>query len=290
MVHAARDWNPLEAMPAGHDFEVYHLWDRQGGRGILHSHAYYEFYFFLGGQAQIMVEGRDYTARPGELFLFPPGFMHRSLVTAGEDCPYERAYLYLTENMLQSMDSPSCSLSEIVHGAAQAGRLHCRPDPEFCASLIRRMDRIIETENSGNPIDTCINRGRLMILTASLCAAIQEERYREEMQEDSVAAQVMAYIHAHLTEDLTLEVLAEKLYVSKYHMLHAFREKTGTSVHQYILMKRVVYAQMLMENGFSPAQAARESGFKDYACFYRAFRSRTEHTPQEYASLTGQMD
>ena len=73
----------------------------------------------------------------------------------------------------------------------------------------------------------------------------------------------------------------------KYHMLHEFKEKTGTSIHQYLLMKRIVYAQMLMKNGASSVQAAHDSGFEDYTGFYRAFKSRTGYAPTEYIRYLG---
>ena len=77
------------------------------------------------------------------------------------------------------------------------------------------------------------------------------------------------------------------MYVSKYHMLHAFKEKTGTTVHQYLLLKRIGYAQLLMQRGMSAADAAVESGFEDYSVFFRAFKSRTGYSPKDYIDSLG---
>ena len=53
-------------------------------------------------------------------------------------------------------------------------------------------------------------------------------------------------------------------------------------MHQYILYKRVIYAQHLLRQGVSPGNAAKESGFNDYAGFYRAFVRQNNLTPQAY--------
>ena len=280
-------WNPLEAMPTGHDYEVYHLLDENYDRGIIHSHAYYEFYYFIRGNIRVMIEDTSYEVRPYDFFLFPPGYMHRNVASREENLVYERAYFYLTEEMLRTMDSRECCLSEIMHGVVRENRFQFHLNRETCEGLIHRMDRIIETENSPDPLDRCINRARVMILVASMCSIMQHSISQEGVQSDPVITDVMQYISSHLTETLSLDRLAEQFFVSKYYMVHAFKEKTGTTIHQYLMLKRIVHAQMLMKRGVPPMQAARDSGFEDYTGFYRAFRNRTGYAPSEYIRLLG---
>lgn len=284
---AIKKWRALEAMPVGHDFEVYHLLDEHYEHSIFHIHSYYEFYIFLHGSVGIMIEDQEYDVSPYDFFLFPPGYMHRNRPHARDNLNYERAYFYLTENMLQSMDSQDCSLSGIIAGAVKEHRFHYHLSRQTCEELVRRMDRIIETEGSTNPIDLCINRARMMILVASLCGQMQTDISHAGVPVNSIAASVLQYLNQHLTESVSLDQLADMFFVNKYHMLHEFKEKTGTSIHQYLLMKRIVYAQMLMKNGASSVQAAHDSGFEDYTGFYRAFKSRTGYAPTEYIRYLG---
>ena len=283
-------WNPLAAMPAGHDFEVYHLIDESSMRAIFHSHPFYEFFFFLRGNISIQVEEHAYQVSPYDFFLFPPGYMHRNFALGPENIVYERAYFYLSESMLLSMDSEVCSLSGLIHHAVHTSRFHYSLGREICMSLVHRMDRIIETADSPSPLDQCINRARMTILLASICAAMSADPSPGSPPEHSASGRVIQYINTHLTEKISLDILAEELFMSKYHLLHAFKETTGMSIHQYVMMKRIVYAQLLMQNGVSPMQAAQESGFEDYAGFYRAFRNRTDYSPSEYVRRLGMED
>ena len=38
---------------------------------------------------------------------------------------------------------------------------------------------------------------------------------------------VIDYLNAHLTDDITIDFLAEHFYLSRYHLMHAFKEETG---------------------------------------------------------------
>ena len=46
---------------------------------------------------------------------------------------------------------------------------------------------------------------------------------------------VTEYINQHYADSLTIDQLAEKFFVSKYHLMHEFSQKTGTSVYRYLM-------------------------------------------------------
>ena len=80
---------------------------------------------------------------------------------------------------------------------------------------------------------------------------------------------------------MSIEELAERFYISKFHMMRQFKEETGFTIHQYISEKRIIYARSLMAAGMSATQACYESGFKDYSTFSRAYKRRMEKSPSE---------
>ena len=56
---------------------------------------------------------------------------------------------------------------------------------------------------------------------------------------DQVVDAVLHYINEHYSEPLTLDQLSEKFFISKYHLLRKFDAQVGTTVHRYILQKRL---------------------------------------------------
>lgn len=91
------------------------------------------------------------------------------------------------------------------------------------------------------------------------------------------------YINQHYADSLTIDQLAEQFFVSKYHLMHEFSQKTGASVYRYLMQQRLHAVCELLEQGTVPNEAYLLCGFKDYANFYRAFRSAYGQSPREYA-------
>ena len=97
--------------------------------------------------------------------------------------------------------------------------------------------------------------------------------------ENAWVAGVIRYLGEHMAEDISLEEMARHFFVSKYHLCHAFREHTGTSVFSYLNTKRIAQAQQHLEDGMPAGDAAELVGFRDYSVFYRAYRKITGESP-----------
>lgn len=80
-----------------------------------------------------------------------------------------------------------------------------------------------------------------------------------------------------------LDELAERLEVSKAHLIRAFTAKTGVSPGKYITRVRVEYAKLLLRGGdASVTYVAEASGFANANYFAKVFRKETGMTPSEY--------
>ena len=74
-------------------------------------------------------------------------------------------------------------------------------------------------------------------------------------------------------------MLAERVFLSKYHFMRLFKAQTGVTVHTYVRQKRLVNAARLIREGTPAAKAAADSGFTDYSAFHRAFRESFGMSP-----------
>jgi AraC-like DNA-binding protein len=84
-----------------------------------------------------------------------------------------------------------------------------------------------------------------------------------------------------LQQELTVERLAEQVFLSKYHFMRLFKSQTGTTVHAYVRQKRLLYAAQLIRKGVPVGQAAADSGFSEYSTFYRAFQNSFGISPAQ---------
>jgi AraC-like DNA-binding protein len=92
---------------------------------------------------------------------------------------------------------------------------------------------------------------------------------------------VLSYINENLARRLSVQELAERAFLSKYHFMRLFKEQTGETVHAYVRQRRLLYAARLIREGVPANKAAADSGFSDYSTFHRAFRESFGISPGE---------
>ncbi|MDJ0659318.1 MAG: AraC family transcriptional regulator [Crocosphaera sp.] len=91
------------------------------------------------------------------------------------------------------------------------------------------------------------------------------------------------YIEAHLTENLSLETIANYLGISRYHFCRIFKQSMGLSPHQYVIQQRVEKAKrMLREGNLSISDIAYACGFAHQSHFNYHFKKLTGVTPREF--------
>lgn len=94
--------------------------------------------------------------------------------------------------------------------------------------------------------------------------------------------QIILYINSHSAEDISLETIAQKFYISKSHLTRIFKEYTNTTINQYISAERLNMArQNVRYRGMSHKDAAIAAGFKDYSSYYRAYKGKYGVSPGE---------
>ena len=108
----------------------------------------------------------------------------------------------------------------------------------------------------------------------------QEER--DSYRVDPKVEEILRYIAAHLEEELSVDLLAKKFFISRYYLMHRFKDVTGYTVHQYISQKRLLRAGEMIRQGVSVTKAAEQVGFSDYSTFLRAFRKTFHMSPKEF--------
>jgi len=118
-----------------------------------------------------------------------------------------------------------------------------------------------------------------MGLSATFKRAGIQGRTDPDTEMDSLVQEVMEYISENLTEDIYIEDLCEKFFISKSRLTERFRLATGVTPHKYLVQKRLALATQLISEGATIGDAARNSGFGDYSTFYRAFKKEFSSAP-----------
>lgn len=98
-----------------------------------------------------------------------------------------------------------------------------------------------------------------------------------------IVENALAWMRDHCTEHLTLEEVADHVYVSQWHLSKLINRETGTGFLDLLSRMRVDAAKnFLLDPGRRIVDVAYDSGFADVAHFSKTFKKITGMTPGEY--------
>lgn len=263
------------------DFQFSHNRDPYFRTMEFHAHDFLELYYFLDGSVTYYIEDQVYDLCPGDLLIIPAGKMHRPVI-ANEHAAYERMVLWITPQYLQSIDSPAGDLQKNLQKVGEHG--YCVPfrgdETVFVTALLKKL--LYMQKNDTDP-KFCAGAVELYLWTIFRSYGVIDTTHRNETQ---VIPQVIRYITEHFSEPLTLEDIAAEFFVSKSYLNRHFKAYTNSTVYAYIMALRLTHARRMLREGIPAVEAGRECGFSDYSTFYKAFKTQTGLSPQQFKSRT----
>ena len=277
MRERAQRFDPRQTMRRS-GFEVFHYREPKPNGVEVHHHDFYEIYFLLDGQVSYWIEGSLQHVKPGELLLINPMVLHRPVVQPESEL-YERIVLWVDKDYLKSLSNDSVDLTACFESGAS---LLLKPPSVQRAELSALLAAMVRESYSTDWGNECCAAGvflQFMVQLNRLARNADSERDRRE-DASPLISQVLAYIDEHYNEELSLEGLAGRFYVSKYHLSHAFSREVGTGLYRYVLLKRLVTAHRLLGEGVPAGEVSSRCGFRDYTNFYRAFKAEYGASPR----------
>ena len=266
-------------------YEVFRYKDKVPKEVSLHHHDFYEVYFFLSGNVQYNIESRSYLLAPGDILLINPMELHQPIF-GPEQTPYERIVIWIDRQFLDSLSASAGDLSACFDSTIP-GHTNCISLEGTTRQLITfQMEQMMQALESTDEYSEIYALSYLVQALVQINRQARQQRRGEEIRtgSDSVVYSVLTYINEHYHDDLTLDFLANKFFISKYHLSREFVRLVGTSVHRYIVQKRLVMAKQMMSEGRPSTEVYQHCGFGDYSNFYRAFKAEYQISPKAFAA------
>lgn len=244
----------------------------------IHFHNIYELYYFIDGDVDYLVEGKQYHLEPNSILLLAPYVLHG--IRTNSDKTYKRFAIHFHPDLID-IERRSFLLEPFPNKAkANSNEVYYTNVQDF--SLYPYCQGLIHGKNQDESLASKLTPIYLEALLAQLtCMYRSLHHSKESLALSQTVTNVTTYINSHLNEGLTLENLSTRFFISKNHLNRLFRKAIGTTVFDYIIYKRIGYAQHLIENGLPATEAAIKVGYSDYSSFYRAYKRITGHSPKE---------
>lgn len=259
------------------NFRLFHLHSPTGTSVEYHYHEFCKILLLISGRGGYVVEGQRYLLQPGDVVLIGSRCVHRPELE--EDIPYERVIIYIDPGFLQMSSGADCNLMELF----SANNGHVLRLRENERRKIFALGSTLEKELTGEEYGRQIlSNGALLRLLVEIGKAQRREDSQNPAPvtpDDPRVLEWMGYLDRNLSEDLDMDALAERFYISKFHMMRLFKAKTGFTIHTYLLQRRLLAARQLIERGMLATEACYRSGFRSYSSFTRAYSKHFGTTP-----------
>ena len=263
------------------DYRLFHLRDNRALKLEYHYHEFDKLVLQLGGKVTYHIEGKSYPLQPMDILLVSRNLIHLPVIDPEQT--YERMVLWINREFLSRFSGGETDLAACFSLTAQREFHLFRPRGENRERYRTLMDQIEAAAGGGGfgaglLSDTFVLQLMIALNRDILASPAEAEAYRF----DPKMEEVTHYIRDHLEEPLRIEHLARTFFLSRYYLMHRFKEVYGCTVHQYIRQKRLQRAAEEIRRGVPVLKAAEEAGFGDYSVFLRAFRAVYGRSPREW--------
>ena len=258
---------PVRARAAG--VEVQRLDRRHAVRGMPpHAHDFFELVLIDEGSGVHAIEGTEHEAAAGSLFFLQPGQSHdcRRLGKAG-------GWLVLLSRPLVS---PLLQRIDRVGRVAVQGPFKRRQRARWS----ERIEALAGEIASDLPERERAIHAHTALLLVDLLRGAEAPAVEQLAAGRDIVAEVLAAVDALFAGPATLDDVARALGRSPAHLTTFMRTRTGRTVGDCIIDRRMAEARKLLEGtGGSLERVAERCGYADVSAFTRRFRREHDLSP-----------
>ena len=114
-------------------------------------------------------------------------------------------------------------------------------------------------------------------------SVLTEAEYKKKFKRLDTFNSIIEYIDAHYYENISVNFLASKFYVSASYFSHMFKKRAKKSLVEYLNELRIRHAKVLLEReGASVSEISARVGYSDINYFSRRFKKEVGITATEY--------
>lgn len=257
-----------------HSFEVFSIKDKCSEKFEFHYHEFNKIIIFKSGDVRYNIEGKEYQLEANDILLVKCGDIHRPIISENEI--YNRIVIWIDDNYLNSINLKKC------FNIASSNGFNIIKSADI--QMMNLAEELSEKENSKNDFafeqyNRAVLQQLLIFITRRMLKnTIDRKKFKSDKQIDDI----IFYINNNLDKKLSVDSISNKFFISRYHLMHKFKEYTGKTIYSYIQSKRLLMAGNLIRNGTSVKDACYQSGFGDYSVFLKAFKKEFKITPTKY--------
>lgn len=265
-----------------------------------HSHDFVEMAFVLSGHGKYKINERYYDVFEGDIIILNPGQKHQALFLDAANPTTEFFVGFsdvrfpgLPENYipLEAFTHTPCGIETPVSSEDTCPVLHTTGE------LRQKIFKLCTSMSAEN--DVC-RSGRYVMLKSYLMQMLilllreQSEPVKiktgcsfDSTSKKYVVDQIVGYLEEHYNEKISLDQIAENMYLSSFYISRIFKSETGDTPIRHLINIRLEKAKELLENGWNSSiqEIAAEVGYDDAYHFSKLFKKRYGMPPSQIRKI-----
>ncbi|MEQ8469541.1 MAG: AraC family transcriptional regulator [Marinoscillum sp.] len=246
-----------------------------------HIHPEYEIVYVHNGSGRRHIGTHISSYEDGVLLMLGPNIPHLPLGNQINADNFEVVVQFSEEFLSQRMGAfPEFELVQDLKRRAGSGL-------SFGTKTRSRLGSFIKPHGQLEPQDRLMWFLRLLIELSKAEDVVSLDAYGVRTDKGQVDYQrirtIFNYITNHFDEELTLDIIADQVGLTRNSLCRFFKKLTGQTIIDYLNEYRVGMAkEYLLEGKLNVSEILYKCGFNDPSFFYKKFRSQTGLSPRAY--------
>ena len=270
------------------DFKMFHLKDEEMRTFNYHYHDFHKILILLNGDVTYCVEGRSYDLKKNDIVLVPAGEVHRPIIHS--EVTYDRIIIYVAPDFLEQYTDDAVDLHLFFQKALDE-QSHVLRIHSFANSRLGAITKDLDSSLSDSDYAHELHHKILFLeflIQLNRAALHNKVEFIETSASSEKILTILNYLNEHLTESISINDLSSRFFLSRYYLMHTFKEQTGYSIGNYLSTKRLLLAKELILSGKPITDICYECGFKNYSTFSRAYKKYFGESPRNLRQSTSQ--
>lgn len=273
---------PMSMPNPSFPIKVYHLHYYNNGEILFphHWHEHIEMLYFTHGEALIECGSTPLHVKSGDLVVINSNELHYG-VNMSDHVTY---YVLIADLSLLQSQFVDAAESKFITPISQNRLLlhNYIRDDQHAQQCIMNIFHELDQQQFGYELAVKAELYKLLtILVRNYFATeLSQTEYMQRMKNIERFNPVFQHIEQHFSEELSVEMLADMIGLSRFHFSRLFKELCGRTVTEYITALRLDKAEYLLRHSsFSISEVALKTGFNDIYYFSKTFKKHKSCSP-----------
>lgn len=240
------------------------------------------FMFFIKGKGYMNIEGTSYKFNEGDVIMLNPSEFFVSSIDNSSF--HERITVLTNLNMVNSFPCDAFPVFSAFYKREKGKGNIISSDIVEKYGIGKLFYELLEIAGEDSDTKEPLAICKVIELLGKMGKVIQNTTSisSDKTTITPLIDKALRYVDDNFTNDITVQGVADRFSVHRSHLSHEFAKQIGTSLWNYIILRRIHKFNSLMTCDSSVEELAYKVGFKNYSNFFRLYKKHMGVTPIEF--------